>query len=319
MITEIIKVIFLTSALLTLSACKPTITFTADKLSLGTGDTTTINWSIEKDPTGYSKIDSIELQPSMIEVDSKGSLEVQPLEDAVYSLKVNTTNLLGEKRTYQADVFISVGILVSEIVFADANLKSCVDEQATTFVDEIESLYCPNRNITDLTGLGNLSYLTTLILDNNPIEDFSSIASLNELDILSLFNTNATQLNFLPEPAEFTYLELSENPLTEVQLPVLSNSLELFLQGLSLNSLESLYNQNGGVVIMILSETENPLPCEEYENLARESGASVIAPDGCGIDGFNSFYFPKEVPAACETHSESVYCEAIELYLSEGA
>ncbi|WP_119395981.1 leucine-rich repeat domain-containing protein [Salinibius halmophilus] len=59
--------------------------------------------------------------------------------------------------------------LVSDIYFADANLRACVSRTGVYYVNQLTRLECPNQSIRSTTGIRELTALRTLNLRNNPI------------------------------------------------------------------------------------------------------------------------------------------------------
>lgn len=66
---------------------------------------------------------------------------------------------------------------VSDIYFADANLRACVQRTGAYYINQLTSLNCQNQSIRSTTGISELTALRTLNLRNNPI---------NQLDVRSL-------------------------------------------------------------------------------------------------------------------------------------
>lgn len=77
----------------------------------------------------------------------------------------------------------SSALKIADVVFADDNLKQCVVDTKALFVDELTSLSCGSRSITSVSGLEELTTLTTLLLSSN---------QLTAIDVTQ--NTKLTQL-----------------------------------------------------------------------------------------------------------------------------
>ena len=80
--------------------------------------------------------------------------------------------------------------LLNDLVFSDANLKSCVLSEAAAnawaTADEVTSLSCINAGITDVAGISSLASLTSLDLTDNDITDLTELASLTNLQTIDL-------------------------------------------------------------------------------------------------------------------------------------
>ena len=100
----------------------------------------------------------------------------------------------------------SSALKIADVVFADDNLKQCVVDTKALFVDELTSLSCGSRSITSVSGLEELTALTTLVLYNN---------QLTAVDLTQ--NTELTQLQLANN--QLTAIDVTQNTkLTQLQL-----------------------------------------------------------------------------------------------------
>ncbi|MBI5057473.1 MAG: carboxypeptidase regulatory-like domain-containing protein [Nitrospirae bacterium] len=105
---------------------------------------------------------------------------------------------------------------ISGIVFPDANLAACVSQQAAglTYVDELTSLICSRKGITDLTGISWLTSLDLINLNKNNIVDVSELAGLSKLQTLLINFNKVTDVSKLARLANLQKLDLSYNTIT---------------------------------------------------------------------------------------------------------
>jgi len=83
---------------------------------------------------------------------------------------------------------------ITDIDFADTNLRQCVLDAATASgwqtVEQVTALSCAGRNITSLAGLENFINLQTLDLGDNQITDTAPLINLTQLGQLGLTGNN---------------------------------------------------------------------------------------------------------------------------------
>ena len=134
-------------------------------------------------------------------------------------------------------------LAVSDLVFADENLASCVAEAAAdngwTYIDEITELVCGLRDIETLEGMETLSasnapVLFRLDLQWNRVSDISPLGSLTQLTELNLSGNR----NYPPDLApiagmtELRIFSITPNNFTDLgPLANLTNLQELSLRG----------------------------------------------------------------------------------------
>jgi len=142
-------------------------------------------------------------------------------------------------------------VLISSIEFTDANLATCVSDTGFTYADEVTSLDCNSRVISDLTGIDSLTDLTYLVLgdhfigwDDTPLVDISPLNTLTKLTYLDLFQKQIVDVSPLSSLINLTELDLGRNQIVDIS---------------PLNSLTSLTSLN-------LSEN-NGILCEDLDAL----------------------------------------------------
>jgi hypothetical protein len=89
---------------------------------------------------------------------------------------------------------VSPGTPITDIDFADSNLRQCVLDAATASgwqtVEQVTALSCAERDITSLAGLESFINLQTLALGNNQITDTAPLINLTQLGQLDLTGNN---------------------------------------------------------------------------------------------------------------------------------
>ena len=73
-----------------------------------------------------------------------------------------------------------------------------------------------NRGITDLTGLHCAVNLDYLLLDGNPVQDFSPLAEMKNLDTLGLAETGVQDISFLSGLSRLKTLYLGDNRISDI-------------------------------------------------------------------------------------------------------
>ena len=112
--------------------------------------------------------------------------------------------------------------LISSLVFADANLATCINDAATTntwtTVSQMTTLDCSWRRvpISALTGIEQLTALTTLDLSGNQIVDLAPLAGLTALTTLYLYSNQIVDLAPLAGLTALTLLNLGFNQIADV-------------------------------------------------------------------------------------------------------
>ena len=108
-------------------------------------------------------------------------------------------------------------ILLSSLTFADANLQTCVQNEATTqlatFVHDLTTIDCSLDGITQLSGIEALTGLTQLSLGSNSISDVSPLAGLTGLNRLYLYNNSISDVSSLAGLTGLNSLYLDSNSI----------------------------------------------------------------------------------------------------------
>ena len=133
------------------------------------------------------------------------------------------TSLLSSK-PYATPQFVVTRI--NDIDFEDENLESCLNEQKEDFVYELEKLVCSNRNIQNLSGITELTYLRHLDLSSNKIETFL-YDEVSDLEYLDLSENFLQQFDFSKHKKLKHAFLLSEVQLEIVNLDGLDELLSL--------------------------------------------------------------------------------------------
>lgn len=200
-----------------------------------------------------------------------------------YYYVVTAVNAVGESTASDEVSANPVDILLSSLVFADANLESCVTAAASglTHVHELNSLFCSNKGITQLPGIEALTGLNTLYLDTNSISDVSPLASLTGLISLNLrinmlldvsplsglvnvfnvnlSNNNISDLSPLTGMSGLTQLDLTSNNLGDAGLSPLSGMTGLTFLGLINNGISDVSSLAGLTGLTTLLLTTNSI------------------------------------------------------------
>lgn len=126
--------------------------------------------------------------------------------------------------------------LPSTYKFDDENLMDVIKETLKTDIvystdlKKITWLKANNKNISNLTGLEQLTELKHLDLGDNKIEDITILGSLTKLEYLNLENNQIEDISGLQSLSNLTYLNLKNNIIKSVNiLKQLKNVKELFL------------------------------------------------------------------------------------------
>jgi Leucine-rich repeat (LRR) protein len=128
-------------------------------------------------------------------------------------------------------------------------LKKPTGELTKTDLEKVERLilnWGPNSNrqqLSDLTGLENLTQLTVLRLGSNQLTDVKGLEKLTQLTTLQLNDNQLTDVKGLENLTQLKTLGLRGNQLTDVKgLENLTQLKELYLGGNKLTDVASLEN-----------------------------------------------------------------------------
>ena len=215
-------------------------------------------------------------------------------------------------------VVVSDDVLITDIVFPDANLEACVLEWAAlygwTVVSEVNTLWCSSDGIGDLTGLEQLTLLTFLDLIGNQITEVSALGSLTQLTFLNLIGNQITEVSALGSLTQLTQLRLNNNQITDVSaLGSLTQLTFLFLNNNQITDVSALgfltqltwldlnNNQITDVSALVpltqlgwldLSGNNNEIPCSQ---LALLSGVPIFSYDNYyDVDGDGQIVLPPD-------------------------
>ncbi len=137
---------------------------------------------------------------------------------------------------YQVEVSVSdantavtqgISVSISQVsvplagLFADEGLQRCVDEKITqVYAHEVTSLTCSGYGISDLVGIGYLTNLRSLNLNNNQLVNLNGLAGadLSSLTDLELSGNQLTDISGLASAglSDLRTLSLSSNQLANL-------------------------------------------------------------------------------------------------------
>ena len=114
------------------------------------------------------------------------------------------------------------------IVFPDPNLEAIIRESIdkpegdilTSDLEGLTSLFAPEKEIADITGLEHCTGLTNLNLYDNQISDISPLASLTNLSYLNLALNEISDISPLTSLTNLKWLGLLENPLSNTSVDI---------------------------------------------------------------------------------------------------
>ena len=136
-------------------------------------------------------------------------------------------------------------LLIASITFTDNNLGTCVDTYAKTNADEITSLNCASKGISDIDGIGWLTSLTSLQLHQNNISDISDLEGLTSLTSLRLNGNNIiSDISVVSGFSGLTYLDFHNNSISDISaVSGLTNLTYLDLSGnISISDISAVSN-----------------------------------------------------------------------------
>ncbi|MBU3199107.1 leucine-rich repeat domain-containing protein [Clostridium estertheticum] len=135
------------------------------------------------------------------------------------------------------------------IVFPDKNLEKVVRDAIKKYngdilkedVLKIKELKASNTNISNLSGIQNLTNLTLLYLYNNKIENIDDLKGLTKLTVLDLYNNKIENINALKKLTNLTTLYLWNNKIDNIDsLNGLTNLTVLDLWGNKISDIDAL-------------------------------------------------------------------------------
>ena len=137
------------------------------------------------------------------------------------------------------------------ISFPDQNLEAAIREAVgkptgdiyETDVENLTSLYAPERGIVSLTGLEHATSLTHLYLDSNNISDLSPLANLSSLTDLYLGRNRISDMPQLVNVTSLTSLRLDSNNISDISpLANLGSLTDLYLGANKIGNISRLAN-----------------------------------------------------------------------------
>jgi len=137
------------------------------------------------------------------------------------------------------------------IHFPDQNLQAAIREAVgkptgdiyEADVENLTSLYAPERGIVTLTGLEHATSLTHLYLDSNNISDLSPLANLSSLTDLYLGWNEISDMPQLGNLTSLTSLRLDSNNISDISpLANLSSLTDLYLGANKIGNISRLAN-----------------------------------------------------------------------------
>jgi len=152
-----------------------------------------------------------------------------------------------EKNNHEA----CAGCSLAGISFPDQNLEAAIREAVgkptgdiyEADVENLTSLYAPERGIVALTGLEHATSLTHLYLDSNNISDISPLASLSSLTDLYLGWNKISDISQLGNLTSLTLLRLDSNNISDISpLANLSSLTDLYLGSNKIGNISQLAN-----------------------------------------------------------------------------
>lgn len=215
------------------------------------------------------------------------------------SVSITTTETTGEE-TVEIDP--SLGDPTTEVTptdevvtFNDQNLELVLKELlglsgASITVEDLTQLTVLNledlHSVTDLTGLEYAVNLESLVIDSNPVEDFTPLQGLPRLKDVVLINTSVTNLDFLLTLPSLGYVYLESNQSLD-----LSNSTiqeELMGNGVIVDNFQNGNGEYNSISLYPGYVTESSIELLwEYHGL-QEIVKYVIAVDGSVVHEVSS-------------------------------
>jgi len=173
------------------------------------------------------------------------------------------------------------------ITFADSNLESAVRQEINkptgniyrTDVENITDLYASLRDITNLSGIENLTNLTNLYLDGNRISNISYLSEMNNIETLDLDTNQIINLSALSNLVNIKYLNLRNNCISDIS--ALSGLTDLVRLDLSHNDLINISSIINNVNLFELILDDNQL--NDISSLSSLSKLDVLTLDGNAI------------------------------------
>ena len=155
-----------------------------------------------------------------------------------YTVTVTTVNEEGGSRSATSEVVVADPADVV-ITFTDANLEAAVRDEigkqsgdiTTGDVASLTRLSANSKNISNLSGIENLTALTELFLASNQITDISALSGLTEISSLDLWVNQITDISALANLTRLSSLSIHTNQITDISALQNLTSLDRLLVG----------------------------------------------------------------------------------------
>ena len=200
-----------------LTSCKPVATFTGQSLLDDQGNEYgLLSWSITGKDSDQYQLSGVSIEPDIGAVDASGSLEVYPTTTTTYQLTVYAT---GPNNTVYNSVYhatIHIGPRVDYDQIQDTGLHQCLEKTGFTHLEQFDAIYCVGQNIHSLAGIEQFSMTQSVSLDNNRIGDLTPLASMPQLNVVSLSNNGLTGLDTLAGSTSIHNIVAFHNQIADV-------------------------------------------------------------------------------------------------------
>lgn len=228
--------------LINLAACKPAITFTGQSIIDEQGNESgLLQWDVTGRESDEFQLTGVRIEPGIGAVEASGSLQVFPARTTTYTL---TAYASGPNNTVYNDtrtVTIHIGPRIDYSAITDRNLRACLEETGFTHVAQFVAIYCVERGVRRLEGIGQFHAVQSVSLDFNPLEDLTPLTQLPRLNLLSVSSSNLTRLDALRASASLRNIVAVNNRIDDVTaLAAMPQLLSLALDNNLLPDVEGL-------------------------------------------------------------------------------
>lgn len=160
--------------------------------------------------------------------------------------------------------------LISDLVFSDASLEACVKswavENGWVQIDEMLSLDCTNKGISNLAGIDQLTSATSLALDFNQIENISPLQNMLQVRTLVLENNLISDIAPMSAMINLVHLNLDTNQIQDIS--ALQSAIKLETLNLQFNDVSDLSALEFTPDLRLLWLFENEISDEDLAVLA---------------------------------------------------
>ena len=138
-------------------------------------------------------------------------------------MTVTTINEEGGSRSATVEVVVADAADVV-LTFADANLEAAIRDAISKQtgditagdVSDLTRVSANSSQISDLSGIENLTALTELFLASNQITNISALTGLTEISSLDLWSNQITDISSLANLTRLTSLSIHTNQITDI-------------------------------------------------------------------------------------------------------